>query len=507
MMAVLALGVLLAATPAPAPSPVDAMEREANQHVVREFERVGRRAPSRDAALAAAARRLAREALTEYPTGAPDLFTLTEAVSDAGASDPSPRTLVIRAWAHRHAVETFLARADFNVERASHFGVGMALDGERAALLLLLADRKAELQPFPRTLPGEKAARTLCGSLVPPLRKPELYVTRPDGEVDQVPISRRGGDSHFCTRLELSTPGSYTVEVVGRGEGGPEVAALFLTQLGEPRKRDSRAQDVEPTTLHDARVAVYERINSLRKAHRLQPLAPDPVLEGVSQAYSDKMSAEGFFAHVAPDGSTLTKRLPADARYVRAGENLGLASGPLAAHFGIEHSPGHRRNLLDPGFRFMGVGVAFQKVGGRDEVILTEVFTAASPSTQEPDDPRQEAYDVLTRWRATRKLPPLERSAALEALATAHAKRALELDQPSAQPGENPLHERAFQALPDAGTVAVDFFVVSDPTALPESRSLADATHNRVGVGVVRGDSRRFGKKQYWVAVIYAAVH
>ncbi|MBZ4419923.1 CAP domain-containing protein [Myxococcus sp. RHSTA-1-4] len=504
MIALLALGAFLAAAP---PSAED-MERRAGQHVVREFERVGRRAPAQDARLTTAARRLAREALTEYTTGAPDLLTLTQAVSDAGGADPSPRTLVIRAWAPQHAIETFLARTDFNTERASHFGVGVAVEGERAALLLLMADRKAELQPFPRVLAGgEHAAGTLCGHLVAPLRQAEIYVTRPDGAVDQVPIGRRsGGGAGFCTRLEFGGPGIYTVEVIGRASAGPEVAALFLTQLGLPARRDTSAKTSEPTTPPEARQAVYERINALRRAHRLPELTPDPQLERVAQDYSDRMSAEGFFAHVAPDGSTLTRRLPADSRYVRAGENLGLAPGPLAAHFGIEHSPGHRRNLLDPGFRFVGVGVTFQKVDGREEAVLTEVFTVASPAAQLPEDPQQEAYDTLARLRASRKLPPLRRSPALEALARAHAKRALELDQPSAQPAEAPLHDRVFQALPDAGTAAVDFFIVADPTALPESRSLADATNNLVGVGVVLGDSKRFGRRQYWVAVIYAAV-
>ncbi len=501
MIALLALGAFLTATP---PSPAD-MEVEASMHVVREFERVGRRAPVQDATLATAARRLAHEALTEYTTGAPDLFALTEAISDAGGWDPSPRMLVIRAWVPRHAIESFVARKDFNTERASHFGVGVARMDERASLVLLVSDRKAELKPFPRKLAGGE--RALCGSLVSPLRQPDIYVTRPDGEVDQVPLSRKGPNGDFCVRLDFPTPGTYTVEVVGNASGGPEVAALFRAQLGAPRRRDAHVADTEPTTLHEARLAVYERINSLRRAHRLPELAPESVLENVAQGYSDRMSAEGFFAHVAPDGSTLTQRLPADTRYVRAGENLGLSSGPLAAHFGIEHSPGHRRNLLDPAFRFMGVGVTFQQVDGRKEAILTEVFTAASPAVRTSEDPQKEAYDMLARWRMSRKLPPLERSPALEALARAQAKHALELDQPSAQPGEAPLHERVFQALPDAGTAVVDFFVVSDVSALPESRSALDATHNRVGVGVVRGDSRRFGRKQFWVAVIYAAVH
>ncbi|WP_186002209.1 MULTISPECIES: CAP domain-containing protein [Corallococcus] len=484
-------------------------EARARGHIAREFERVGRRAPSNDKALELAARRLAREALSEFTTGAPDLHTLTEAVSDAGAADPSPKVLVIRAWVRTHAIETFLARKDFNDERTSHFGVGVAFQGERSALVLLLSDRKAELLPFPRALPQEgEARRRLCGRLVSPLRSPQVFITRPDGEVDGVPLTRApSGTNGFCAPLSFPSPGSYTVEVVGQADAGPEVASLFLVQVGPRASRGEQEATREPTTLAEAREAIYERINSLRRAHRLPELTPDPSLEDVSQRYSTRMATEGFFAHIAPDGSTLTRRLPEGAHYVRAGENLGQASGPLAAHFGIEHSPGHRKNLMDPAFRFMGVGVAFQKVDGRDQAFVTEVFTAASPGAALSADPVSDAYEALSRHRATLKLPPLVRSEALERLAREHARRALSHDEPSAGDGEpSPLHERVFSALPDAGTASVDFFVVGDPSALPESRSLAAATNTRVGVGLVRGDSKRFGQGQYWVAVIYAAV-
>lgn len=250
MMALLALSAFLAA----APPTSNAMERSAAQHVGREFERVGRRVPVEDAKLSTAARRLAHEALTEYTTGAPGLFTLTSAVSDAGAADPSPRALVIRAWVPKHAIETFVARDDFNSERASHFGVGVSVIGERAALVLLLVDRKAELQDFPRRVASDNAkAATLCGALVPPLRQAEVYVTRPDGAVNLMPVRSRNAGGGFCSRLSFATEGTYTVEVVARADGGPEVAALFLVDQGEPRKHTAREDTAEPTTLEDAR--------------------------------------------------------------------------------------------------------------------------------------------------------------------------------------------------------------------------------------------------------------
>jgi uncharacterized protein YkwD len=508
-MIALALGLLLAATPVDKDS-ASGMEQQAARHVLREFERVGRRAPTRDEPLTAAARRLARGALQEYTTGAPDLFTLTAAVSDAGAADPSPYSLVIRSWVPRHAVETFLARKDFHQEPATHFGVGVAVQGQRAALVLLLAERKATLQDFPRELSKAGEGRGLCGELASHLRQAQVFVTRPNGKVENVPLTREQG-SQFCARPVFDAPGAYTVEVVGSGRGGPEVASLFLVQVGPgARGRGEREPErvAEPTSVPAARQEILERINALRRAHGLGPMEREETLEKVAQAYSERMAREGFFAHVAPDGSTLRSRLPQDGpAYRTAGENLGMAAGPLAAHFGIEHSPGHRKNLLEPRFNHAGIGIAFQKVEGRDQAIVTEVYSVGAPTASSPDaTPLDEAYRTLAQHRALRKLPPLERSEVLEQIAFKLVKRAMELDRPSPKLPDFPVHERVFAVLPDAKTATVDFYVVSDPYALPDARALSEATNNRFGIGLLRGDSPTFGRNQYWVAVIYAAV-
>jgi uncharacterized protein YkwD len=437
------------------------------------------------------------------PTGAPDLHSLTLAMSDSGGADPNPRSLVIRAWAHAHAIETFLARKDFNTEPATHFGVGVVTAGERAALILLLTERKAELQRFPRNLPRPNTAQVLCGELLPPLSRADVYVTLPDGDVARVPLTREAGPK-FCAQLRFLKAGGYTVEVIGRAAKGPEVAALFLVDVGGPRQRGEAEPVSEPTTVEDARQAILARINGLRRAHSLGPLSPDPALDTVAQAYSDRMAREGFFAHVAPDGSDLRGRLAAAGpAYRSAGENLGMAPGPLSAHFGIEHSPGHRKNLLSPQFTHAGIGVTFQKVEGQPQAIVTEIFSAATlPPTA---DPLAEAYKALDAKRKQFKLQPFQRSQVLEKIAMDHVRQALQQDTPKAHLPSSNVHERVFRTLENVRSAAVDFYVAEDPTTAPESKSLLDARNTQVGVGVVRGDSRTLGKDRYLVVVKYTA--
>ncbi|XXF75013.1 CAP domain-containing protein [Myxococcaceae bacterium GXIMD 01537] len=381
----LALGLVLALSPLVDGQPsVDEMEQRAARHLADEFQKAGRPAPRRDGVLDIAARRLAREALTDFTTGAPDLLTLTAAVSDAGAADPSPTSLLLRASEPQHALDLFFARARLGREPATHFGVGAVDVGDRVALLLLLAERKATLQPFARTLPQPGERRRLCGHLAPPLTDAEVYLTRPGGQVEAVPVLRESA-TRFCASLPFDAPGRSTVEVVGTAQGGPEVAALLLVDVGGKASAGEREALIEPTTVEDSRARILERINALRGAHGLAALTRDETLEQVAQAYSERMAREDFFAHVAPDGSTLRSRLPKDnPAYRAAGENLSMAAGPLAAHFGIEHSPGHRKNLLEPAFRLVGIGVAFKQVEGRDRAVLTELFTfTPPPSPQE----------------------------------------------------------------------------------------------------------------------------
>jgi len=92
-------------------------------------------------------------------------------------------------------------------------------------------------------------------------------------------------------------------------------------------------------------------------------LAVWPALQTAARAHSRDMAERGFTAHESPGGCGIWDRLETNgwspdtrARH-RWGENIawGFASAREVVRWWID-SPPHCRNVMDPGFEWMGVG-------------------------------------------------------------------------------------------------------------------------------------------------------
>ena len=107
-------------------------------------------------------------------------------------------------------------------------------------------------------------------------------------------------------------------------------------------------------------------LNRERKQHGLGRLRSSEPLKTVATRYARQMAARDFFDHVSPTGSTFVDRIKGSS-YLDAGdgyslgENLAWGGGNLATPKLIVrawmNSPGHRANILNGGFRDIGVGV------------------------------------------------------------------------------------------------------------------------------------------------------
>lgn len=114
-------------------------------------------------------------------------------------------------------------------------------------------------------------------------------------------------------------------------------------------------------------------VNNERAKVGVAPLVWDDALADVARGHSEDMFKRGYFSHYSPEGKDVGDRLnAAGISYTYAGENLALAPNIQSAHDGLMHSPGHRRNILDPAFHKIGIGAVNGGVYGE---MITQVFT------------------------------------------------------------------------------------------------------------------------------------
>lgn len=116
--------------------------------------------------------------------------------------------------------------------------------------------------------------------------------------------------------------------------------------------------------------------NAERAAAGLPPLAADARLAAAAQAYSTDMAGRGFYSHTSPEGTEPWDRAAAaGARHRGIGENIACGQrSPAEVVRGWMDSPGHRANILKPGFTHLGVGYAG---GGPAGTYWTQLFGMA----------------------------------------------------------------------------------------------------------------------------------
>jgi uncharacterized protein YkwD len=116
----------------------------------------------------------------------------------------------------------------------------------------------------------------------------------------------------------------------------------------------------------EAEQKMFELINIEREKAGVPPLTFDNELRDVARGHSENMWEESYFAHYDLEGESPFDRMrEAGVRFGAAGENLAMARTVERAHQGLMNSPGHKRNILDPSFTRVGVGVISGGIYGK----------------------------------------------------------------------------------------------------------------------------------------------
>jgi uncharacterized protein YkwD len=98
---------------------------------------------------------------------------------------------------------------------------------------------------------------------------------------------------------------------------------------------------------------------------RCKAVTADVRLTTAAREHSADMAARNYFSHTTPEGIEFATRLTnAGYRWTGAGENIAKGQHtPADVMTSWMNSPGHKANILNCGFKNIGVGVAADSGG------------------------------------------------------------------------------------------------------------------------------------------------
>lgn len=124
--------------------------------------------------------------------------------------------------------------------------------------------------------------------------------------------------------------------------------------------------------LNDNQKQVAHYLNSSRRSVLGQnaTIGTNWLAQNKAQAWAEKLASEGTLYH-----STLSDGMGTPGTdWCNLGENVGYGPSIKAINDAYMNSPGHRANIVNPGFDAMGVGHAMGYVNGQRVHFTTQVF-------------------------------------------------------------------------------------------------------------------------------------
>jgi uncharacterized protein YkwD len=148
-----------------------------------------------------------------------------------------------------------------------------------------------------------------------------------------------------------------------------------------------------PSPSHEAEFVA--RINSLRASKGLSQLQSHSQLQSVARNWTERMVQNGQISHNPNLGSQV------EGNWTKLGENVGVGYDVDGLMQAFINSSAHYKNLVDPAWNYVGVGVT---IAGDGRMYTTHNFMAMGSSAPPPPPPS--SPPTTRRSSATTQPPP-----------------------------------------------------------------------------------------------------
>lgn len=166
----------------------------------------------------------------------------------------------------------------------------------------------------------------------------------------------------------------YTISLYRDELSSNEVSGILVV-------KDSAVEEIDTTTPEFFRCQseqMFDMVNAFRIANGKEILKWDEAAAVAAKNHSGDMAQNNYFSHTGLNGSDVLERYISvnNVSWTSIGENIcaGYAHAP-DVFFALMNSPGHRNNMLNPDFKYLGTGMAFN--GFSDyKFYATQVFVS-----------------------------------------------------------------------------------------------------------------------------------
>jgi len=158
--------------------------------------------------------------------------------------------------------------------------------------------------------------------------------------------------------------------------------------------------------LYSLEKTLFDLVNQERQKRGLQAVRFSLELSRLARRHSQDMASRKDLTHSSSDGKSYLERLiEAGFHFIAIGENVAYSNGyqPESIHQELMDSPGHRENILTPGFDEVGIAAVFRKGSG---YYVTQDFRRAPLGKSEGEVQRDIQYN-MNRLRRENNFVPL----------------------------------------------------------------------------------------------------
>jgi uncharacterized YkwD family protein len=151
----------------------------------------------------------------------------------------------------------------------------------------------------------------------------------------------------------------------------PSNTATTSQGISTPKTPSSKTNS---STLSAAEQQMVTLVNQARAQNRVPALKVDMTVTNVARIKAQDMIDNNYFSHNSPKyGSPFDMMKAFGIKYIMSGENIAGNPNIANAESSLMNSPGHRKNILNPEYTHIGIGI---KAGGPYGNMISQMFVS-----------------------------------------------------------------------------------------------------------------------------------